>query len=124
MNRRTSVERGSVSVVLVTVLAMILVLAAGLADATAALGAADRAQDAADAIALAAAQEMAMPRGRTPADVAVEYAVRNDVVLVSCACDPARFEAVVSVRARVGRLWLFADDLEAAASARAIVATA
>ena len=124
MIRCASAEHGSVSVVLVAVLAMILVLAAGLADATAALAAADRAQDAADAAALAAAQEMAMPQGRTPSDIAAEYAARNEVAIVSCACDPASFEAVVSVRAPVGRLWLFADDLEAAASARAVVASA
>jgi secretion/DNA translocation related TadE-like protein len=115
-------ERGSVSVVLVALLGMVVLIATGVADAASALHASERAQDAADAAALAAAQEIAMPEGRTPDDVAAEYAERNGGTLVTCACDPATFEVVVTVGAPVGRLWLFADDLVADASARAVVA--
>jgi secretion/DNA translocation related TadE-like protein len=121
MTRIVGGERGSVSIVLVALLGVVVLLATGVADAAAALHAAERAQDAADAAALAAAQELAMPEGRTPDDVAAEYAQRNGGVLVACACDPAAFEVVVTVRAPVGRLWLFADDLAADASARAVV---
>jgi secretion/DNA translocation related TadE-like protein len=115
-------ERGSVSIVLVALLGIVVLLATGVADAAAALHASERAHDAADAAALAAAVEMAMPEGRSATDVAAEYAARNGATLVECACDPTTFEAVVSVRAPVGRLWLFADDLVADASARAVVA--
>jgi secretion/DNA translocation related TadE-like protein len=114
-------ERGSVSVVLVALLAVVLLLGMGLADVAAALTAATRAQDAADAAALAAAQEIALPSGRAPADLAAEYAARNGSSLVACTCDPASFQAVVTVRVPVGRLLLFADDGSATASARAIV---
>jgi secretion/DNA translocation related TadE-like protein len=115
-------ERGSVSVVLVALLGVVVLLATGVADAAAALHASERAQDAADAAALAAAQEIAIPGGRTPNDVAAEYAQRNGGALEACSCDPASFEVVVTVGAPVGRLWLFADDLVADASARAVVA--
>lgn len=121
MRRDIASDRGSVSIVLVALLGVVVLLATGVADAAAALHASERAQNAADAAALAAAEEMAMPAGRTPEDAAAEYADRNDVVLVHCACDPATFEAVVTVRVPVGRLWLFADDLVADGSARAVV---
>lgn len=121
MRRDIASDRGSVSIVLVALLGVVVLLTTGVADATAALHASERAQNAADAAALAAAEEMAMPAGRTPEDVAAEYAERNDVVLVHCTCDPETFEAVVTVRVPVGRLWLFADDLVADGSARAVV---
>jgi secretion/DNA translocation related TadE-like protein len=114
-------ERGSVSIVLVALLGIVVLLATGVADAATALHASLRAQDAADAAALAAAEEIAMPEGLTANDVAAEYAERNGATLVECACDPATFQAVVTVRVAVGRLWLFADDLVANATARAVV---
>jgi len=122
MRARLAGDRGSVSIVLVALLGVVVLTATGVADAASALHASERAQDAADAAALAAAQEIAMPEGRTPDDVAAEYAARNGGTLLTCACDPATFEVVVTVRAAVGRLWLFADDLTADASARAVVA--
>lgn len=115
-------ERGSVSIVLVALLGVLVLLAMGLADIGSALAAASRAQDAADAAALAAAQEIAMPSGRSPTDLAAEYASRNGSSIVTCACDPATFQAVVTVVVPVGRLLLFADDRTARASARAVVA--
>jgi secretion/DNA translocation related TadE-like protein len=111
-----------VTVVLVALLGAVLLLAMGLADVGAALAAAARAQDAADAAALAAAEEMAMPTGRSPTEVAAEYAARNGTEVTTCACDPASFEAVVTVRVPVGRLLLFDDDRTVLASARAVVA--
>jgi secretion/DNA translocation related TadE-like protein len=122
MSRDIPSDGGSISIVLVALLGVVVLLATGVADAAAALHASERAQSAADAVALAAAEEIAMPAGRTPEDVAAEYAERNRVVLVECACDPATFEAVVTVRVPVGRLWLFTDDLVADGSARAVVA--
>jgi hypothetical protein len=62
-----------------------------------------------------------MPSGRLPSDVAAEYAARNGSSMIECACDPASFEAVVTVRTPVGRLLLFPDDRIAGASARAVV---
>jgi secretion/DNA translocation related TadE-like protein len=121
MRRDIASDRGSVSIILVALLGVVVLLATGVADATTALDASERAQSAADAAALAAAEEIAVPAGRTPEDAAAEYAERNGVVLVDCACDPATLEAVVTVRAPVGRLWLFADDLVADGSARAVV---
>jgi secretion/DNA translocation related TadE-like protein len=121
MRRRVVEERGSVSVVLVALLGVILVVAMGTADVASALLAASRAQDAADAAALAAAQELAMPSGREPADVASEYAVRNGGSIEACTCDATSLEAVVTVRVLVGRLLLFPDDRLARASARAVV---
>jgi secretion/DNA translocation related TadE-like protein len=114
-------QRGSVSLIVVALLVVVLIAAMAAADVSTALVAATRAQDAADAAALAAAQEMAVPSGRRPGDVAAEYALRNASSLTACACDPATFEAVVTVRTQVGRLLLFADDRTVRASARAIV---
>lgn len=118
--RRTH-ERGSVTIVLVAVLGMVMVIGMGLADVVAAVAAASRAQDAADAAALAGAQEMAMPTGRSPEEVAAEYAARNASSIVSCACDPTTYQAVVTVRVPVGGLLLFPDDRFVDASARAVV---
>jgi secretion/DNA translocation related TadE-like protein len=122
MGEMTRDERGSVTIVLVALLGIVLLVAMGLADVTSTIAAATRAQDAADATALGAAQEMAMPSGRSPTEVATEYAVRNGSSLVACICDPASFEAVVTVRVPVGRLLLFDDARTVEASARAVVA--
>lgn len=114
-------ERGSVTIVLVALLGMVMVIGMGLADVVVAVAAATRAQDAADTAALAAAQEIAMPTGRSPAEMAAEYAARNASSLISCHCDPATFEAVVTVRVPVGGLLLFPDDRFVDARARAVV---
>jgi hypothetical protein len=83
---------------------------------------ASRAQTAADAAALSAAQGLALPGGRaTPAQSAAEYATRNGGSLASCACEPGTFEAEVDVVVAVGPLFLAPDDLHVTASARAVV---
>lgn len=115
-------ERGSVSIVVVAVLSALLVLTLGAADVARVFGAAARAQMAADASALAAAHALAIVEdGPTPAELAEEYAVRNDATLEACACEPGSFEATVTVRLRVGGLYLFPGDRSVVASARAEV---
>ena len=53
----------------------------GVADVARVLVARAHARTAADAAALAVAQELALPSGMAPADVAADYAVRNDAIL-------------------------------------------
>ena len=114
-------ERGSVSVVAAGVMALTVVLTLGAADVGRALVAQARARTAADASALAAAQELALPTGRTPGEVAVEYATRNGGDLLSCACDTGSSDAIVEVRVPVGPLFLAGDDRWVTARSRAVV---
>jgi hypothetical protein len=82
-----------VSIVVVAMMAAIVVLALGAADVARVFAAASRAQTAADAAALAAAQELALPGGIvTPAETAAGYAAAT-----------ARAARVVRVRAEVVR---------------------
>jgi secretion/DNA translocation related TadE-like protein len=114
-------ERGSVSIVAIGLMVLTIVLAMGGADVAKALIAQARAQTAADAAALAAVQELALPSGLVPGDLAADYAGRNDATLVSCTCEPGTAEAVVEVHVPVGTLLLFADDRIVTGRARAIV---
>ena len=109
------------SVLVAAIVAVVVVLALGTADVARVLATAASAQTAADASALAAVQELAMPSGLVPAEVAGEYAERNGALLVSCECPVESFEAVVTVRMSVGTLLLFADDRLVEAVARAVV---
>src|SRR5205823_3989723 len=84
-------------VVVAGMIVLTLALAVGAADVGRALVAQARARTAADAAALAAAQELAIPGGRAPAEIAAEYASRNDGHLLSCTCDVGTLEAVVEV---------------------------
>ncbi|MGZ8606366.1 MAG: pilus assembly protein TadG-related protein [Actinomycetota bacterium] len=119
--RRLRSQAGSVSIVIAAILAAVVVLSLGATDLARVLTAAARAQTAADAAALAAAQELALPGDLNPVDVAREYADRNDAALLECACAVETFEAVVTVRAPVGPLLLFTDDRAVETSARAVV---
>ncbi len=114
-------EQGSVSIVAAGIVAMVVVLGLGAADLARVLVAASRAQSAADAAALAAAQELAIPDGRTPADVAAEYAGRNGAELLECRCDPGTFEATVRVSIAVGHLATLGGERSVEAQARAVV---
>lgn len=114
-------DEGSVTIVVAAVVAALVVLSLGAADLARVLTAAARAQTAADAAALAAAQELALPGELDPADVAREYAARNAADLVECTCAVETLEAVVTVRAAVGPLLLFTDDRAVEATARAVV---
>lgn len=116
-------EDGSASVVVAAIIAMVVVLALGAADVGRVLAAAARAQTSADAAALAAAQELAIPSGRVPQDVAAEYATRNGAVLVECVCSTGASEASVEVQVDIGDLLLFDGDRVVVAKARAVVAT-
>jgi uncharacterized membrane protein len=124
VNRRSlreESERGSVSVLVAAIVAVAVVLALGTADVARVLATAASAQTAADVSALAAVQELAMPSGLVPAEVAGEYAERNGASLVSCGCPAGSFEAIVTVRMPVGPLLLFGDDRLVEAVARAVV---
>lgn len=114
-------ERGSVSIVLASSLLIVLVLAMGTADLGRALVARSHARTAADAAALAAAQELAVPSGLDPAAVAAEYVGANDAVLVTCRCVAGTFEAVVEVTVEVGDLWLLPSTVVITQRARAVV---
>ena len=114
-------ERGSVTIVVAGVLAATIVLAMGAADVARVYLVAAQAQTAADAAALAAAQELAVPSGTDPEDVASGFAERNGGDLVACECSSDATEAVVEVRVAVGPLLLFADDRVVVAEARGVV---
>jgi secretion/DNA translocation related TadE-like protein len=118
---QVSAQRGSVTLVAAAMMVMALTFAVGLADVARVLLAAARAQTAADASALAAAQELAVPTGRDPSEVAREYAGDNGAELVDCRCSVGSSDAVVTARIEVGPLLLFADDRSVDARARAIV---
>jgi DNA topoisomerase I len=116
-----SSERGSASLVVVAMLGAIIVLALGAVDVGRVLAAASRAQTGADAAALAAAQDLAVPSGADPSATAAEYAVRNGAALVSCDCSAGGFEADVRVQMPAGALFLAPDDLVVTADATAVV---
>lgn len=94
-------ERASVSLVAAASLAFAAVLAALGADLGRATVAASRIQGTADAVALAAAQELVRPTGRAPAEVAAEYAARAGARVVVCRCDAGGSDVVVEVAAEV-----------------------
>ncbi|GBC87789.1 hypothetical protein HRbin12_01807 [bacterium HR12] len=114
-------ERGAVTPIVAASLVVLAVMAMGLADVGRVLLAQGRAQTAADAAALAAAQSLAFPTEMDPERAARDLARRNGAGLVRCACDPGTFEARVEVRSPVGVLLLGPDDLAVGASARAVV---
>lgn len=118
---RGASERGSVSIVVVALLAVALVLTMGVADLARVLTCAARAQTAADAAALAAAQELATSGGAQPIELAASYAERNGAVLSACSCEAGGTEAVVTVTVQVGSLVLAPDDRVVTARARAVV---
>ena len=118
-----SEQDGSVSVIVAVIVAAMVILGSGAADLARVLVAASKAQTAADAASLAAAQELALATDRAPEDVAAEYAARNAGELVGCDCEEGALEATVDVVVPVGPLLLFADDRVVRASARAVVDT-
>jgi secretion/DNA translocation related TadE-like protein len=114
-------ERGSVSVMLCAGILVVLVLVMGTADLGRALVARSRARTAADAAALAAAQELALSTGEDPSALAADYAGRNGATLVSCACAAGTFDVTVEVAVPVGDLMLVPGSPAIAADARAVV---
>ncbi|HEX2025678.1 MAG TPA: Rv3654c family TadE-like protein [Actinomycetota bacterium] len=114
-------EHGSVSLIVAATLAFGAVFAAFSSDLSRVAVARARAQSAADAAALAAAQQLIRPSDRTPTELAAEYAERGDAELVACRCDPRSTEAVVTVERDV-TLLLLGQVRTVQASARAVVA--
>ena len=113
-------ERGSVSIVAIALVAVTLSLALLSVDIFQVLAAKGRAQTAADAAALAAAQQLVVPSDRSPAELAAEYASSNGAELVSCACDPGSTDAVVTVERTVSLSFL-GGTRTLTASARAVI---
>jgi secretion/DNA translocation related TadE-like protein len=114
-------ERGSVSIIVAGLVAIVVVMTMAAADVVRVLAAASRGQTSADAAALAAAQTLALPDDVLPEDRAREYAERNGGSLESCVCDPGTFEARVVIRMQVGDLLLFGSGRSVVAMARAVV---
>lgn len=114
-------EEGSVSLVVAGIVLLSLVLSVGVADVGRMLIARSHARTAADAAALAAAQELALPSGLDPGDVAADYAVRNDAALTDCACATGTFEATVTVSILVDGFLLVTGTRIVTARSRAIV---
>lgn len=114
-------QRGSVSLVVAAALALGVMLSALSADLARVAVARAEAQTAADGAALAAAQELVRPSGRSPSEVAAEYAELDGARLLSCSCDAGSSEAVVSV-ARDVILPFLGQVRTVEASARAVVA--
>lgn len=94
-------ERGSVSIVMAVAMGMAAISVALVADLGAVASEAARTQTAADAAALAAAQELVLPTGEGPAGVASRYAALHDARLIRCRCPPGGDDAVVIVEGRV-----------------------
>ena len=114
-------SRGSASLVLMVALGVAAIQAAFGADVTRASAGRVRAQAAADAAALAAAQELVVPSDRTPAEVAAEYAEMGGARLMACRCDPGADDVVVTVELDA-RLPFLDQVRTVTASARAVVA--
>ncbi len=119
--RRLRSQRGSVTLVAAATMGLIVVLTLGAADLGSALVAREQARSAADAAALAAAQELVLPTGRPPIDVARDFAEDNGAVLVACACEPGTAEAVVTVSVTTRPFLLVTGVRDVEASARAMV---
>ena len=114
-------EHGSVSVVVAAIVLLALVLSVGVADVARVLVARSHARTAADAGALAAAQELALPSGTDPADVAADYADRNDAILTDCSCVAGTLGATVTVAIVVDGFLLVTGPRTVTARARAVV---
>jgi len=114
-------ERGSVSLVIAAVILIVLVLSLGIADVARVLVARSHARTAADAAALAVAQELLLPTGMDPAQVGADYAARNGATLTTCACEAGTLEATVAVSITVDGFLLIAGERTVTAEARAIV---
>jgi secretion/DNA translocation related TadE-like protein len=114
-------ERGSVSLVVAAIVVMALVFCLGVTDVARVLVARSHARTAADAAALAAAQELALPSGVDPAYVAAAYAERNDAVLSDCVCAAGTSDATVTVSIVVDGFLLVTGPKTVSARARAVV---
>jgi len=110
-----------VTVVSAGVMVVLAVLVMASADVARTLAAVARAQTAADAAALAAAQEQVAPGGPGPEALASRFADANGGVLLRCSCPPEGTEAQVDVAVTVGPMLLLRGTDHVVASARAVV---
>ena len=99
-------ERGSVTVLTAACLVLACVLCLVAVDLFRVLDIKARAQTAADAAALAAARELAIPSPQSPQEAAAAYAALNEATLQSCVCERGSFEATVAVEMSVRLLFL------------------
>ena len=113
-------ERGSVTIVAAGAIVIVLICTMGVADVGRVLAERSRTEAAADAAALAAAQDLALDAGDPPADAA-SYAARNGGALTSCSCARGSFEAVVEVRRTFDGLLLLPGVHSITSKARAVV---
>jgi secretion/DNA translocation related TadE-like protein len=92
-------ERGSVSILMVAGALLFSLFSLAVADLGSMLLARARAQQAADAAALAAVVQQApvLGQGSDPEEVARETAERNGATLLSCTCDVGTTDATVEV---------------------------
>jgi secretion/DNA translocation related TadE-like protein len=116
-------QRGSVTILAAAMLLVLGVLALGLADVGRVLAERERAQTAADAAALAAADQLALPSDETAAEAAAVEAAENGAHLVDCLCDPGTTQVDVEVSITVEGLRLYPGDHVVRAWARAVVST-
>lgn len=78
------------------------------------------AQTAADAAALGAARELAIPSASSPTEEASRFALLNGAALVSCSCESGSAEAIVEVTV-TARLLFLGGSRSVAGRARAVV---
>ncbi len=114
-------QDGSVSVIVAAVILLSLVLSLGVADVAHVLVARSRARTAADAAALAVAQELVLPTGADPVDVARRYAMLNGAAVTTCDCVAGSLEATVAVTITVEGFLLIAGERSVVARSRAVV---
>ena len=113
-------ERGSASLLIAAAVGVTAILAVLTADLARVASARTRAQTAADAAALAAAQELVAPSLASPREVAEDYAGRHGARVTECRCDRASDEAVVVVELPVSLPFL-GGERRVEAIARAVV---
>jgi secretion/DNA translocation related TadE-like protein len=113
-------QRGSVTVVTAALLLVVFMFAVLVADAGKLLMAVGRAQTAADAAALAAAQELAIPSGASLVALAASFAAANGAEVVACSCPSGPGEVTLTVRLPVSGLVILTGRA-VQATARAVV---
>ena len=114
-------QDGSVSVVVAAVILITLVLSLGVADVARVLVARSHARTAADAAALAVAQELLLPTGADLVEIAVRYATLNGAGLTRCDCLVGTYEATVAVAIVVDGFLLISGSRSVSALSRAVV---
>jgi hypothetical protein len=113
-------QRGSASLVVASALGLAAILSVLSADLARVAKARVRAQTAADAAALAAAQELLVPTAMSPAEAAADYASQHGASVAECRCERGSEEARVRVELVISLPFL-EGDRTISAEARAVV---